>query len=383
LKPGLPPGTFPDIAPDAAIGTARAQQYLAQFYSTLNACQTAARPQTLPPPAVIWQEGTTRVLDYGPFCPDAAAARLVLVIPSLVNRAHILDLSAERSFLRHLCQAGFRPLLVDWDVPGPVERMFGLGGYISRLLRSVAALAGADGPTAGPIPVIGYCMGGLLATALAVMQPEAVRGLVLLATPWDFHAATSAGQRVHLDRLWPHLDSLLHQQGEMPVAVLQALLATLDPFAMVNRYVQFAARTDTLPESERQHFFALEDWLADGVPLSVPVARETLLGWYRDNQPVRGEWRITLPEIHTATAHQDTVIDPARLACPLMIVTPQRDRIVPPLSALALGAGVASVSLLQPRTGHIGMVAGRKAESEMWQGVARWLTGIAEGQLQK
>ena len=77
------------------------------------------------------------------------------------------------------------------------------------------------------------------------------------------------------------------------------------------------------------------------------------------------------------------MIDPARLACPLMIVTPQRDRIVPPLSALALGAGVASVSLLQPRTGHIGMVAGRKAESEMWQGVARWLTGIAEGQLQK
>lgn len=371
--PALNPGEPPGMCPDATLAAARAQQDLARFHATLSLCQTGSRPAPLPPPAVLWQEGTTRLCDYGPFCPDSGAARPVLVIPSLVNRAYILDLSAERSFLRYLCRQGFRPLLVDWGVPGPLERQFGLADYVARLARLAAVLAMPARAT--PVPVIGYCMGGLLATALALLRPEAVRGLVLLATPWDFHAATSAGQRVHLARLWPHLDALLQQQGILPVDVLQALLATLDPFAVVSRYIQFAHRAETMPENERQHFLALEDWLADGVPLSAPVARETLCGWYLENTPPRGEWRLPLPSAHGTQEPEGLAIDPTRLSCPLLIVTPQRDRIVPPLSALALGAGVPQVSLLQPRTGHIGMVAGRKAEVEMWQGVARWLAG--------
>jgi len=376
-RPNLPPETSPDavanMATGMATGMAHAQQYRAQFHSTLNACQTATRPHPLPPPARIWHEGSTKILDYGPFCPDSAAARPVLVIPSLVNRAYILDLSAERSFLRYLCQHGFRPLLVDWDVPGPVERSFDVGDYIGRLRRALAALAVTAHGITMPLPVIGYCMGGLLATALAVIEPEAVQRLVLLATPWDFHAATSAGQRVHLAQLWPYLDGLLQQQGALPVTVLQALLTTLDPFAVVNRYIYFAIHRSAVPDNEQQHFFALEDWLADGVSLSAPVAREALLGWYQENQPMRGEWRMTVRTSPCNSPEQHVLIHPTHLQCPLMIVTPQRDRIVPPLSALALGAGVADVSLLQPRTGHIGMVAGRKAETEMWQGVARWL----------
>src|SRR5262249_7928915 len=43
---------------------------------------------------VIWQEGTTRLLDYSQ---SGASGKAVLVIPSLINRSDILDLSPRRS----------------------------------------------------------------------------------------------------------------------------------------------------------------------------------------------------------------------------------------------------------------------------------------------
>ncbi|MDH3738221.1 MAG: alpha/beta hydrolase, partial [Alphaproteobacteria bacterium] len=62
-------------------------------------------------PAILWRDGTTRLLDFRP-----AGGQPVLFIPSLVNRAYILDLSAERSLLRWLAaETGLRPLLIDWD----------------------------------------------------------------------------------------------------------------------------------------------------------------------------------------------------------------------------------------------------------------------------
>src|SRR5205085_11188288 len=52
-------------------------------------------------PPVVWREGTTSLVDYAP-----AGGVPVLVVPSLVNRAYILDLNAERSLLRYLAQQG-------------------------------------------------------------------------------------------------------------------------------------------------------------------------------------------------------------------------------------------------------------------------------------
>ena len=66
---------------------------------------------------MLWQEGTTRLLDYAP-----AGGMPVLAVPSLVNRAYILDLAPDNSLMRYLAGLGLRPFLVDWDAPGEVER---------------------------------------------------------------------------------------------------------------------------------------------------------------------------------------------------------------------------------------------------------------------
>ena len=137
-------------------------------------------------PAAIWREGDTRLLDYGETAPGAMAGRPVLFVPSLVNRGYILDLSARTSLMRWLAAQGFRPFLVEWGRPGETERHYTLTDYVAgRLERALDAIVAEIG---GPLPVVGYCMGGLFVAALAQRRPDAVSATVYMATPWDFHA---------------------------------------------------------------------------------------------------------------------------------------------------------------------------------------------------
>src|SRR6185312_17425515 len=117
-------------------------------------------------PPLLWQEGTTRLLDYRP-----RGGPPVLVVPSLINRAYILDLAPGQSLLRYLADQGLRPLLVDWGAPGEEERGFDVGDYITRRLEPAAEVARQAAGGVAPV-ALGYCMGGLLALALAARRPD-------------------------------------------------------------------------------------------------------------------------------------------------------------------------------------------------------------------
>ena len=307
---------------------------------------------------VVWREGTTRVLDYAP----GATGLPLLLAPSLINRACILDLLPRRSFVRFLAASGFRPFLVDWDAPGDAERGFGLADYVlgrlSRALDATTALAGRK-PA-----LVGYCMGGLLTLPLALARPDAVAGLLLLATPWDFHAERADLARTVAAALRPW-EPALAQAGELPTDALQAMFASLDPVMVVRQFRAFAALDPDSPRAEE--FVALEDWLNDGVPLAGPVAGECVVGWYGENRPGNGNWTLG-----------DLAVEPRALACPTLVVVPEQDRIVPPASALALARAIPGATTLQPALGHIGMVASARAPRTLWPALGAWLGRLAE-----
>lgn len=307
----------------------------------------------LPDPPAIWTEGDSRVLDYG-----AASAPAVLFVPSLVNRAQVLDLMRGRSLMRFLAAEGVRPLLLDWGWPGPAERHFTLTDYIAgRLERALLALP-------GPVVLVGYCMGGLLALAAAIRRPDRVRALGLLATPWDFHPTPADAERARsAAALLPGLEPLMEATGTLPVDAIQTLFAGLDPFGIAQKFRAFAQLD---PASDRAaQFVALEDWLNDGVPLAAPVAREALGGWYGANTPMRGTWRVA-----------GAAVDPGALTMPAFCAVPHRDRIVPPASAQALAGRLPQVTTHLAAAGHIGMAAGSGAEAALWRPLLRWLRAL-------
>ncbi|WP_229707919.1 alpha/beta hydrolase [Tistrella bauzanensis] len=321
----------------------------------------------LPDPPVIWQEGATRLLDYGAADPAGftpgedgirGEGRVALFVPSLVNRHYVMDLSRRRSLMRWLSVRGFRPLLVDWGVPEGAELDLAVEDYVASRLGRMIALANTL--AGGPVPVVGYCMGGLLTIAGVQLARNAVSRMALMATPWDFAAGDTAERRL-IRVLGRSMLKTVEQTGSMPVDMLQILFVATDPAMVPRKFRDFAALDPA--STAACDFVALEDWLNDGVPLAGPVARTVVHDWYGTNQPADGKWRV-----------DGQIIDPAALGdMPVLIAVPERDRIVPPPTAAALAERLPRARLIRPAAGHIGMMVGSRSARELWEPLAHWL----------
>ncbi len=311
--------------------------------------------RALPEPPELARWGNIRLLDYS--APGATGPTL-LCLPSLINRAYILDLTEERSFLRWLASHGLRPLLMDWGAPGPEEADFTLTDYIEGPIFEALALAAAH--SGGRVSLLGYCMGGLLALAAAARHPALVERLLLLATPWDFHSDPAQVRR--LTAALPALMQAIDWHGTLSIDLIQTLFAGIDPLQILRKFEAFS-RLDPDGAPARA-FVALEDWLNDGVPLVAPVARETLGGWYRDNSPALGRWRVA-----------GRPIRPSAIAMPTLSLVPKADRIVPPASAMALAQAIPGGYTREIGLGHIGMMVGARAPALVWEPIRAFVMG--------
>jgi polyhydroxyalkanoate synthase len=353
-----------NVPPDAFYKavTAEARQRLDQFTQGVRKYRLAPRTARPAEPPVVWREGTTRLLDYGAV-PEAADPNgpVVLVIPSLVNRFWILDLDHDQSFLRALAARGLRPLVIDWDAPRGEETAFTLTDYIAgRLSRALDAAVALNG---GPVQLAGYCMGGLLALALAQLRIKDAQALALMATPWDFHIAYGDLVRV-LAGMMPRLEDTVAKTGVLPVDMMQAMFAGLDPYMTPAKFRRFAAMGPDTPAARR--FVQLEDWLNDGVVLAGPVAIECFRDWHLNNTPPRGEWIVA-----------GQAIRPDRVTCPALVVVPEQDHIVPPASCRALADGLPQGQVLSVKAGHIGLVSADRAHTTLFEPLADWLLARA------
>jgi poly(3-hydroxyalkanoate) synthetase len=329
---------------------------LADFARGVVDYRTFERGQPSPDRPVLWAQGTTRLLDYG----VGGEGLPVLFVPSLVNRGYILDLAERHSLLADLSQRGLRPLLIDWGAPGTLEAGFSLDDYIGG--RLAQALQAAHDLNDRPVAVAGYCMGGLLALALARIRPELISALVLMATPWDFHAMERGKTRM-LEAMIPAIEKMLEITATLPVDVLQAMFASLDPQQSATKFRAFAQLDKR--RARARLFVALEDWLNDGVPLAGPAAMECLHGWYVKNYPGRGVWEVS-----------GLRVSPEKIKTPALVIVPMNDKIVPPATALPLADKLANCQCLKIKAGHIGMVAGSQARGSLYAPLAKWLKNI-------
>lgn len=300
---------------------------------------------------VIWTKGNARLLDYGGSQDDPA----ILCIPSLINKPYILDLYPKRSFVNHLYQKGYRPLVLDWGEPGNMENRYDCSDYVYHMAAD--AFRQLRQQHDGPIYVLGYCMGGIFALALAQLEAFYVDGLILLATPWDYQP--DGKPPIDLDEdLLTRYEAMLMEQKTVPPVWIQTIFHMLNPWHFQKKFSRFT----TMSNAEREHFIAVESWANDGMPLTRYAARDCLIDWPQNNTLAEGRWRVG-----------GWRIDPSKVTCPTFIAAPTEDKIVPLDSATFLNDRIKNSTCITPSSGHVSMLVGPKAKKECWNPLCQWV----------
>lgn len=331
-------------------GTAFGEDTLQAFFKGIQKYQQHSYIRSLPALPVVWEAGRARLL-YA-----AAEKRLydtpVFLIPSMVNGYEILDLHPDRSLVRWLAAQGFDVYLLDWGAPAedPEQADFDLA-LQERLIPAIESL--------GRAPIMaGYCMGGMFAAALSAVRPDLVKACLLIATPWNFHdekAALKARMMVMKPMAIPYMT----QYRKLPESWMQAVFATLDPEGSIKKFASFCAMDDQSLQAEI--FVAVEDWLNEGLDLPAGIARLCMEEWYGDNRPAEGTWTV-----------MDTPVRAADLRVPTCTVMAKDDRIVPIDSAMAFAQQRVKNHTILCDTGHVGLIASRKAVEDIWPLMRDW-----------
>ncbi|WP_281823274.1 alpha/beta hydrolase [Sphingobium sp. BS19] len=317
----------------------------ARALAGLRRYQEAVRPPHPTPARVHAQVGSATLSHFGSVEGDDRAP--VVLIPSLINPPHVLDLSARTSLIRWLVDQGHDGYLVDWGHPGAGDSMMDLGGHIAQ--RLVPLLQSLD-PKRAPI-LVGYCLGGTLAIGAAASIP--VAALATIAAPWQFDGFPDE-TRESIAKLWAEAKPMCDRLGYVPMEVLQSGFWALDSARTICKYADFA---DLADDSEAvDAFVAVEDWANAGAPLTFAAGRELFEALYVDDVTGRAEWRVG-----------DAAIRPADFAMPTLAISSTTDTIVPAASTPPL-AEQWTLDM-----GHVGMIVGSRGPKRLWEPLSQWL----------
>lgn len=297
--------------------------------------ERAERPPRRGRRHAVGQVGPAMLYDLGGTGPP------VVLVPSLINPPHVLDLDEEVSLASAVGRMGRQALLLDWGAAS--ERAdLDVGGHVERLLVPVIEELGE------PSALVGYCLGGTMAVAAANLTH--VERVATIAAPWRFSGYPEQSRASLLD-LWQSAKFAADRLNVLPIEVLQAAFWSLDPHRTVSKFAHFASLDLSGPEARR--FITLEDWANEGEPLPLPAARELIEDFFGSDLPGIGEWKIA----------GRTMTD--SLEVPLIHFTSAHDRITPDASA-------AHGDREEIAAGHVGMVVG-SARARLQQALAAFL----------
>ena len=300
----------------------------------------------------------------------------VLVIYAFINRHYILDLLPKVSVIRSLLNQGLDIFATDWGTPSIYDKDLNLGHfvnkYIDKSVEYIRKITKSD-----KVSLFGYCWGGDLALMYAASYPEKIRNLVTVATPGDFELDDS------LLSVWTRSvkeDYILDAFGNVPGMLLNAAFNLRRPIEYSHKYPHFFEQPHDL-ESIAE-FFATETWLYDSPPVIGEIYREFVECCYKQNLLIKNKMIIEDDKVNIISNNNDknnqtaAVIDLENITAPYLNVVAQKDDLVAPESSKALNSALTKSSdkkLIEFGSGHVGLMIGNKAHTELWPKVGQWI----------
>lgn len=121
----------------------------------------------------------------------------VVIVPSIVNKFYLTDMSPGRSFVEHGVKSGRQMFSISWVNPDASHRDLGVDEYVASVHEAIEAAREISGSER--VHVLGVCAGGQLASAAvaylaATKRDETIASLTLLVCVVDTsHASLPQG----------------------------------------------------------------------------------------------------------------------------------------------------------------------------------------------
>ncbi len=304
-----------------------------KFYSHFKRHEPSAK--------IIWQQGSTRVLDYN--SNGDQTLPILLFIPSLINKSYILDLDADSSMIQYFVSLNYRVLLIDFSEPLASEFTMGFKEYLNRIENAISVVCSNKNTI-----IIGYCLGGVFAYSLK--EKANLLGKVLIATPYKFDQFKQV-LGLHNPQILEQLFLMISNLGKVSPSLVQWFFSALDPYKIWSKFTNFSQMQK---QDDITKFIAVEQWLNDGISLSRNFALDAI-SLIKSNKLNNG---IILRKA------SDT-------EC--LIVSGAEDKIVPLASSIAMCPTISKKKELQINTGHIGLIIGKLARQKIWPQIDSWI----------
>lgn len=335
------------------------------------------------PYEVIYQEDIVQLRYYPPLAEDhievagqpltvnrqSYPVPLVLVSPLAVNML-IYDLFPHRSLVKYLRARGFEVYLIDWGRPGWRHNHFNLASYFAewmpKLLAEVRAHSGQQ-----KLSLHGWSLGGLFSLCYTALGDPDIVNLTLVGAPCDYHANGSLGQ--HYRRLSRSMRWLENRLGwyvhdtpkrwwRSPGWANALAFKIINPVSSVQGYLDLF-RNLHRPDYVRNHA-TNSAFLNDMVAYPGGVIQDIVQYLVTDNLLAKGQ----LPMARPASGLDQVQAN-------LLLVCGKNDPIVTRDCSVALLRHVSSPDhqVLDVAGGHMAILSGSKAPSQIWPQVADWL----------
>lgn len=287
---------------------------------------------------------------------QSADAPPVLLVPSMINRWYVLDLTPGASVAEAFVNGGFDTWLLDWGVPEEHDRYFTWADALKRLDRMVRRVRRETG--AEKVTVLGYSMGATLAAVHAALHPELYAGFVNVAGPIDFTDAGIPGRMT--DARWFNAQ-LIAEAGNVSQHQMQAGFFMLRPTQELLMQVNAAHRAHDAAY-QRSHR-AISAWAADYIPFPGATYATYISELYQQNNLVHGRHQVL-----------GRRVDLKAITCPVLTVTAEHDTICPPRASVALNDAVGAThkTLLPVPGGHVSAVAGSQSSHTLYPALIEW-----------
>jgi polyhydroxyalkanoate synthase len=245
-----------------------------------------------------------------------------------------------------------RPIyVIDW-LPARARDDRSFADFAAGPVRSAVEhiCAAHDVPA---LSLMGYSMGGTLATAFAARYPDRVARLAILCAPIRFDNAGTFTRLLSPSLV--HVD-LLALWDKVPSRMINLPFYLLDPMVKWRKLVELAKHVDD--PRHLAYFLAVETWSHDSIDMPRGLVRSWIAELYQRNALVRGQLVV-----------DGSAVSLSAIRCPALAVTGKTDTLAPP----ACSEGLPDARMIILDAGHIGVLTSRRALAAQAPALATWL----------